>query len=200
MEKNGNVKSQINPESLISKVKEFDSKKIYLISKEKIIEDIFTFLQQKNESISNKIIIIEYLNKCIGFISWNTEVLIRKKVNNKCLYHMIIYQYITNYENKQYSEALLKLFISIIRHTSYDREIYQYIISFISNYINKKALLLNDIGNIKMDNNYFEEEIDTNNFNSNHLKSILELIEESKLENILLIEYMREFVILKSSI
>ena len=160
----------------MEKIQEADSKNLYLINDEKTISDIFSFLQDKTHPISNKLIIIKYLIKCLTNVPINVEILINKTINNKCLYHIIISQYIINYENKEYYNELKNLFCILLKHESYNKSIYQYIISFISNYINKKSLLLNDISNINIDDNFYDEEININDFNSNHLLAILELI------------------------
>jgi len=163
--------NEFNPESLMEYIKEKDTKNYYLINKENLIFNIFSYLQDKNQETSNKMIIVKYLIKSLSNINFTTELLIANKKNGKCLYHIIIYEYILNYEQKEYCEELKNLFCILIQNTSYNKEIYKYIISYISNYINRKSLLLNK-NNI--DENAFEEEI--KDFNSNHLLSILELI------------------------
>ena len=165
--------NEFNPESLMEYIKEKDTKNYYLINKENLIFNIFSYLQDKNQETSNKMIIVKYLIKSLSNINFTTELLIANKKNGKCLYHIIIYEYILNYEQKEYCEELKNLFCILIQNTSYNKEIYKYIISYISNYINRKSLLLNK-NNI--DENAFEEEI--KDFNSNHLLSILELIKK----------------------
>ena len=163
--------NEFNPESLMEYIKEKDTKNYYLINKEKLIFNIFSYLQDKNQETSNKLVIVKYLIKSLSYIKFSTELLIANKINVKCLYHIIIYEYILNYEQKEYCEELKNLFCILIKNTSYNKEIYKYIISYISNYINRKSLLIN---NKNIDENSFEEEI--KDFNSNHLLSILELI------------------------
>ena len=158
-------------------IQEMDSKNLYLLNKEKTILDIYTYLQDKSLPLSNKLLIIKYLSKCINNVPINVEVLINLELNKKSLYHIIIYEYIINYNQKDYVEELKNIFSSLLKNTSYNKSIYEYIISFISNYMNKKSLLLNDNTNIKIDDSYFEEEIKINEFNSNHLLAVLELIQ-----------------------
>ena len=176
MENNTNEENKLNPEEFMKNIQEKDSNNLYLLNEEKFTLGIFYYLQDKSFPIHNKIIIVKYLFNCINNIPINAEILINQKLKNKCLYHIIIYQYIINYENKEYYNELKNLFSVLIRHISYNKSLYQYLISFISNYINKKSLLLNDISNINIDENYFEEEININEFNSKHLLAILELM------------------------
>ena len=157
-------------------IEERKSNNFYLIKEENLIIDILSYLQDKALSITNKLLIIKYLTECITIIPMNAEILISHKLKNKCLYHIIIYQYITNFENKEYCQELKNLLDILLKHISLNKSLYQYLISFLSNYINKKNLLLNDINNINIEANYFEEEINVNEFNSNHLIAILELI------------------------
>ena len=163
--------NEFNPESLMEYIKEKDTNNYYLISQEKLIFNIFFYLQDKNQQISNKLIIVKYLIKSLSNIKFSTELLIANKTNEKCLYHIIIYEYILNYEQKEYCDELKNLFCILIKNTSFNKEIYKYIISYIANYINRKSLLINNA-----DENSFEDDININEFNSNHLLSILELI------------------------
>ena len=176
MDEQKNENYKMDPESLMKKIQELDSNNYFLIKEENLILDIFSYLQDKNLPISNKLIIIRYLTKCITNIPINAEILLRNKLKSKCLYHIIIYQYITNYENKEYYSELKNIFCVLLKNISLNSSLYKYLISFISNYINKKNLLLNDISNINIDQNYFKEEININEFNSDHLFAILELI------------------------
>ena len=166
-------------ENLLKEIQEKDTNNMYLLNKEKLISDVLAYLEDKSNPILEKIIILQYLSKCITNIPFNSEILLNHYLNNKrnkSLYHIIILQYIINYENKEYSNELKNLFSLLMKNISYNKSIYQYIISFISNYINKQSLLLNDIKDINIDENYFEEDININDFNSNHLLAILELI------------------------
>ena len=176
MDEQKNENYKMDPESLMKKIQELDSNNYFLIKEENLILDIFSYLQDKNLPISNKLIIIRYLTKCITNIPINAEILLRNKLKSKCLYHIIIYQYITNYENKEYYSELKNIFCVLLKNISLNSSLYKYLISFISNYINKKSLLLNDISNITIDENYFKEEISITDFNSKHLLAILELM------------------------
>ena len=171
-------KHSIDPESLMKTIQEMDSKNLCLLNQEKIILDIYAYLQDKSLSNSNKIIILKYLSKCLDNIPTNVDLLMNLELNKKSIYHIIIYECIVNCAQKEYAEELKNLFAIIIKHTSYNKYIYQYIISFVSNYMNKKMLLLNDNKDINIDQSYFEEEINEKEFNSNHLLAVLELIEK----------------------
>ena len=167
---------EINNNNIIKEIQDADSKNLYLINKEKTIIDIFYYLQNKTLPFSEKLIIVKYLIKCLTNIPINAEIFFSKNINNQYLYQAIINQFIINYENKEYYDELKKLFSILLKYVSYNKLLYQYIISFISNYINKKSLLLNDINNININEKYFDEYININDFNSNHLLAILELI------------------------
>ena len=169
-------KHSINPESVMKNIKEMDSKNICLLNNENIILDIYAYLQDKSLSQPNKKIILKYLSKCFDNIPTNIEFFLNIELNKKCIYHIIIYEYIINYNQKDYADELRNLFAIIVKHTSFNNLLYEYIISFISNYMNKKMLLLNDTKNINIDQSYFKEEINVKEFNSNHLLAILELI------------------------
>ena len=176
MEKNLNEENKLNPEKFKKEIQERDSNNLYLLNEQKLTLDIISYLEDKSITINNRIIVIKYIFKCINNIPINAEILISHKLKNKSLYHIIIYEFVINYENKEYYNELKNLFSVLIKHISYNKSLYQYLISFISNYINKKSLLLNDVANINIDENYFEEEININDFNSKHLLAILELI------------------------
>ena len=111
--------NEFNQESLMEYIKEKDTKNYYLINKEKLIFNILSYLQDKNQEMSNKLIIIKYLVKSLNNIKFNTELFIANKINEKCLYHIIIYEYILNYEQKEYCEELKNLFCILIKNTSY---------------------------------------------------------------------------------
>ena len=176
MEEKINDIDKINPESLINNIKEKESNNIYLIQDENIIMNIISFIQNKTTNIENKYVIIKYLTKCINLIPINTDIFLNQKINDECLYHIIIYEYIINKDQIEYKNELKKLLSEILKNIGYDINMYHYLISFISDYINKKTLLLNeDIKN--RENIPFKEKIKFNDFNSNHLLAILELIQ-----------------------
>ena len=147
----------------------------YIFTDANFIIDILNYLKDKQNKSTDKQIIIKYLTDSITNLPFNTDILLSLKVDNKQLYHILIYEYITNYEDKEYQTDLKNCFAQIIKNTSYDKSIYQYIISFISNYVNKKSILT-DENKDKLTPEYFEEEIDSKDFNANHMQGILDLL------------------------
>ena len=166
---------EINQEQLIKFIKEKESKNIFLIKDEQIILAIISFILNPKFNISDKSLIIKYLTKCLINIPINIEIFLSQKIEEKSLYHIIIYEYIINHEQKEYKEDLRNLLNEILKNIGYDKFMYQYIISFIADYFNKKCLLLNeDVKN--KENIPFSEKIKFKDFNSSHLMAILELI------------------------
>ena len=174
MEEKINDSHEINPELLIQNIKERESKNIYIIQDESIILDIISFIQNSNIKVSDKSLMIKYLTKCLMNIPIYTSLILGKKRKNESLYHIIINEYITS-DNKEYKEDLKNLLSEILKNIGYDKNMYQYLISYISNYINKKTLLTNEDIKNKV-NIPFDEKIKFNDFNSKHLMAILELI------------------------
>ena len=104
--------------------------------------NIISFIQNKTTNIENKSLIIKYLTKCINLIPINTDIFLNQKINDECLYHIIIYEYIINKDQIEYKNELKKLLSEILKNIGYDINMYHYLISFISDYINKKKLNL----------------------------------------------------------
>ena len=102
----------------------------YIFTDANFIIDILNYLKDKQNKSTDKQIIIKYLTDSITNLPFNTDILLSLKVDNKQLYHILIYEYITNYEDKEYQTDLKNCFAQIIKNTSYDKSIYQYIISF----------------------------------------------------------------------
>ena len=175
MEEKLNDLHEINPEQLIKNITEKESKNIYLTENESIILDIISFINDSKSKIKDKTLIIKYLTKCLINFPINVEILLTPKLKEKCLYHIIIYEYIINYQQKEYTEELKNLLSEILKNIGYDKFMYQYIISFIADYFNKKSLLSNEDAKNK-ENIEFNEKIKFNDFNSCHLMAVLELI------------------------
>ena len=175
MEENTNDSNKINPELLIQKIKEAESNNIYLIKEEGIASEMISLIGESKYNISEKSIIIKYLTKCLSHISINTEIILSQKFKDNCLYKIIINEYILNEEKKEYKEDLKQLLSEILKIIGYEKDMYRYLISYISDYINKKTLLTNEEFKNK-ENIPFNEKIKFNDFNSSHLLSVLELI------------------------
>ena len=119
MEPNEQKKTELNQKTLIENIQEMDSKENFLLNKENIILSILSCLQDKIFPIPNKLIIIRYLEKCLTKIPFNLDLLLSQKLNNKNLYHIIIYQFIINYDEKEYYDELKNLFSILLKNTSY---------------------------------------------------------------------------------
>ena len=175
MEEKPNNFPENNSEVLINTIKEKESKSIYLIKDESLIIDIISFIQNPKFNISEKSLLIKYLTNCLINIPINIEMILSQKKEGIFLYHIIINEYIINHEQKEYKEDIANLLSEILRNIGYDKFMYKYLISFIADYINKKTLLLNEDAKNK-ENLPFHEKINFNDFNSDHLMTILDLI------------------------
>ena len=145
-------------EDLIEKIKEYQSKKLFIITKEfeSKIPSILCYLQKEENSITTKKVIVNYLNELIKNIPYNSEIILAIKSDNEKqkmnLYEIIIYQYIyTDKNEKEYIKLLKQLINLILKKLSYNKDVYQNIYSYISNFFNQK------LNNSESDNNKFNE-------------------------------------------
>ena len=175
MENLQNDLQEINPELLMQKIKENESKNLFLIKGEMIISNIISFLSETKFNNSEKSLIIKYLIKCLANIPLNIEIILRQKFKENNLYQIIIHEYIINQDKKEYIEDLRLLLTEMLKIVGYNKDMYRYLISYISDYFNKKALLENSEVKNK-ESIPFDEKIKFNDFNSSHLLAILELI------------------------
>ena len=144
-----------DPLTILNNVKEYDSKKIYIITEE--IESkmpyILSYLENMENEIFNKIYIIKYLISMIKNIPFNLEIILGMKSYNQNmnLYEVIINEYIYAEKNeKEYIELLKDLIVLIFKKLSFNKDIYRYILSYISNFLNEK-------NNNEKNSNYFNE-------------------------------------------
>ena len=154
--------NNINNSSSENLIKEIKTREIYLISKnmESKILELLLYLKNDINSISNKIIILKYLENLFNKIDYNSEI-ISKVYQNINIFKVIINQFIIN-NDEEYLTELKQLFILLISQISLDKETYHYILSFIINYINR------------CNNNYIN---DNNIFNSEQLSKIMLLLQ-----------------------
>ena len=101
-----NYSQEINPELLMQKIKESETKNLYLIKEEMIISNIISYLSETKLNNSDKSLIIKYLTKCLANIPLNTEIILRQKFKENNLYQIIINEYIINQDQKEYQEDL----------------------------------------------------------------------------------------------
>ena len=130
---------------LIEKIKEYQSKRLYIITKEleSKIPSILCYLQKEENNISTKAIIVNYLIELIKNIPYNSEIILALKSDNEKqkmnLYEILIYQYIyTDKNEKEYLNSLKKLISLVLKKLSYNKDVYQNIFSYISNFFNQK--------------------------------------------------------------
>ena len=142
-------------ENFIQDINFLKSKEIYLISKtfEAKIPELLSYLQNDSNIISNKLLIIRYLINLFTKVDFNSEIFSYKYSNNDKeklnLFQIIINQFINcSSEKEDYLRELKGLFTLLISQITLDKETYQYIFTFIINYINKlnnNGYLNNDI-------------------------------------------------------
>ena len=133
-------KNNLNSEDIIEELK---SSEINIINKnsESIIIKSLDYLINISNPVSNKLIIIKFLENLFMNVNFNSEIFLKssKKLDLN-LFQIIINQYITNpnsQENEEYLLELKALFILLISQITLDRESYHYIFSFIIDYINQ---------------------------------------------------------------
>ena len=130
-------------DNMIQEINSLKSKEIYLISKnfEAKIPELLSYLNNESNSISNKLLILKYIENLFTKICYNSEIFSSKLSNDKeklNLFQIIINQYITSPSDKdEYLRELKGLFSLLISQITFDRETYRYIFSFLINYINK---------------------------------------------------------------
>ena len=135
-------------------IQEIKSNEKYLITKdiESKIPVLLTYLKNKSNPISNKLIIIKYMRNLFTKVKFNSEIF--KKASEKInIYKIIINQYIINKQEEEYLKELKDLFLLLLSQITLDKETYHYIFSFIIDYINKcnNNIAIND-------NNIFDSE------------------------------------------
>jgi len=148
-------------EQLIDKIKEYQSKKLYIITKEieSKIPSILCYLQKEENDITIKIDFVKYLIELIKNIPYNTEIILAFKSDNAKqkmkLYEILIYQYIfTDKSEKEYIKLLKQLFNLVLKKLSYNKDVYQNIYSYISNFFNQKLNNNENDKNILNEYNY----------------------------------------------
>ena len=149
---------------LIEEIKDYQSKNIYIINKEieLKIPSILSILQKEDFDLEMKSSIVKYINSLIKNIPYNLGIILTKKSEcqpNMNLYEIIIDQYIyTDKEKNEYIKLLKEIINSIFVRLSFNKDVYYYIFSYVSKFLDDK------IHNIE------------NNFNEYNFYQLLELI------------------------
>ena len=159
----------VNQGNLISTIQQFDSNSNYFLPSDtsaKLVEEVISYLQNTNNSIQNKLIIIKYLNNSLKKIPFNLDIFL--KSSKTPIYQTIIQEILLVDETneKNYFDDLNQLFSLILSYTSYDKNIYKYILSFIADFMNSKI----GISSENLSNPIVK------NFNKKSLNNILVLI------------------------
>ena len=144
--------------NILQEVKDYNKKQIYIITKkfESKIPKILSYLQNYENEIINKIHIVKYLILLIQNIPYNLDLILAQKsedVNQKMnFYEILINEYIfTDKEEKEYILLLKDIIFLIFKKLSLNKDIYRYLFSFVSNYLNEKYQ------NEKNEKYYFKE-------------------------------------------
>ena len=163
-------------------------KNIFIISKnlESKIVDILSYLQSDNNLANNKIQILNYLQSLFLKVEFNSEIFIRKFINDKerlNLFKIIIYQFIlytnpgnTKIEEENYRSELHNIFILLLSKITVDRDIYHYILSFLVYFINEKNITNAINKKINSSSNEYIQDEPLIVFKSEHLSRVLELL------------------------
>ena len=171
------ISEQINNDfnNLLNEVKDYHSKQMYIITNviESKIPKILSYIQNYDNNIINKIHILKYLNSLIQNIPYNLEIILSKVSDNEKqslnLCEILINEYIfTDKEEKEYIHQLEDLIIFIFKKRSFNKNVYRYLLSFVSNFLNEKN------HNEKNDKYYFNE------YNYNQLLGLILFFYQSK--------------------
>jgi len=158
------ISEESKAEHLIEEIKNYQSKNLYIITKEieLKIPSFLTILQKKNYELEQKETVIKYLNSLIKNIPYNFEIILSKKSDceqKMNLYEIIIDQYIyADKEKKEYIKLLAEIINTIFVKLSFNKDVYYYIFSYVSNFLDDKIHNIN------------------NNFNEYNFHQLLELI------------------------
>ena len=173
-------------QTLLKEIKDFSSKNLFIINKEleEKISNILLYIQSEKNEIINKLEIIKYLISLIKNVQYNLEIILahtsayeKKKLN---LYEILIDQYIyTDKNEKEYIKNLDTLLNLIFFRLSYNKNIYRYILSYISNYMNQKN-----------NNDDSSEKINLNEYNYSQILNLILNFYKSKKDDIKPINYL----------
>ena len=154
------IESRTNNEinNILNEVKYYHSNKIYIITNEieSKIPLMLSYIQNYENEIINKMYIIKYINSLVQNIPYNLGIILSQFSDNEKqsmnLYEILINEYIfTEKEEKDYILLLEDLIIFLFIKLSFNKNVYRYIFSFVSAFLNEKN------HNEKNDKYYFNE-------------------------------------------
>ena len=167
--------NKIDPNITLKEIKELHSQKLFIITKEieLKIPSILSYIQDIKNEILNKIHVINYLFALIQNIPYNLDLILSQKSDTKDqnlnIYEILINEYILTEKNEtEYIQLLRDMLIFIFRKLSLNKDIYRYLFSYVSSY-------LNDKNNIEKNTKYYFKE---NNYHN--LLQLIKLFYESK--------------------
>ena len=157
-----------NKDDILQEVKLYQTKQVYIITKEieSKIPSILSYIQNNKNDILNKINIINYLLSLIKNIPFNLDIILAQKSNDEKikmnLYEVLINEYIfVDINEKAYIQLLKDIITYIFKKLSLNKDIYRYLFSYVSNFLNEK-------NNVEKTENY--------SFNEYNYHQLLELI------------------------
>ena len=142
IKENDNTTDQNN---ILEEIKDYMSKGIYFITKEmeSKIPSFLSYLRNTENEILNKLKVIKYFMSLIKNIPYNLDLILAKKLNDKeesmNLYEILINEYIfTDESEKDYIQLLKDIIMLIFRKLSLNKDIYRYMFSYVSTFLNDK--------------------------------------------------------------
>ena len=145
-------------ENLLQDIKSLKDQNIYLISNslEDKIPEILSFILEDStvNPITKKIELLKYLVELFKNIDYNPEIFSYKTANEEeklSIFEVIIHEFIMNTKSllkkpneeqikniENYKEELKNIFTILLSSITLDKKTYQYIFSFLINYLNQK--------------------------------------------------------------
>ena len=145
-EKNNNTeKNNLNPSSnkLDYSIEELiqKNKKIITRNVEEKIPQILNILQNEEENIENKLKILQFFEILFKEITYNMDIINKftsnNKINKLSLYKILLKEFFNSKEeNKEYRNKILLLLNLMIQNVLCGNEVFEYLFSFITHYIN----------------------------------------------------------------
>ena len=135
----------IEDPNILNEIIDYSNKNLFIITKEfeEKIPFALSYIQNEKNEISNKLKIIKYFISLTKNVTYNTDLLLVPKSKNEKrklnLYEILVDQYIyTDKKETDYIKSLEDLVNIIFAKLSYNKELYRYILSYISNFLNGK--------------------------------------------------------------
>lgn len=135
----------IEDPNILNEIIDYSNKNLFIITKEfeEKIPFALSYIQNEKNEISNKLKIIKYFISLTKNVTYNTDLLLVPKSKNEKrklnLYEILVDQYIyTDKKETDYIKSLEDLVNIIFTKLSYNKELYRYILSYISNFLNGK--------------------------------------------------------------